>query len=787
MEYFGHSENDEGKGVPDLLVDHLNSVVDLSKGFATFFGAGDYANVAGLLHDLGKYADQFQRRLKSPKQEAGRDHSTAGMAIVLKCYKHLGEAAALVIEGHHRGLKSLQTYKEKLNEIAKDSKEIPDRFTDTNLALLFDRFKSDGLTLPPLDSNAHFKFLHDLNRSASAMLDVRLLFSALVDADFIDTEAHFSGNAKHPRIYRPEGPALPIDDCLKRLERFIVSLQEENTSNQDIQDIRDRLMQSCLESASHPTGLFTLTAPTGAGKTLAMLAFALEHARQHHLRRIVLVMPYLNIIEQTAKVYEKLFGPLLGFDEHLVMEDHSLAALSCGHQDNSEQSTNHTRKLLAENWDAPIILTTSVKCLESLMANRPGACRKLHRLAQSVILFDEVQTLPPKLIVPTLATLSRLADPAGPYGCSVVFSTATQPAFDHLHDRVAELNPTGWRPREIVSHTKPMFAKAAKRIEINWRHQTPITVNQLSQELLELDQVLCIVNLKRHAIELAQTLHDTDPNRLFHLSTNMCPAHRRKVLDEVQIYLDNNQPVRLIATQCVEAGVDLDFPAVYRALAPLDSIAQAAGRCNRHGIRPKPGKVTVFQFKSDGKGLFPPGYKEGVSNTEIFLNNLASGPNALDDIEIFNAPDLLRQYYQQLYDLGSRGTGVREDEKELRNALNEGDFEKVAKAYKLIEQDAINVLVPYQPDLFQDLMEQIQSDAPRNLEWVRQWIHQAKPCTVSIYRPHIDKPIYSVINPIQFSRHREREEDQVNWFYLLETGRYNDLTGLEVPDDWLIF
>jgi CRISPR-associated endonuclease/helicase Cas3 len=794
--FYAHSRNDNGAGKPDPLQVHLSEVRNNASYYARVFGAAPLADIAGLLHDLGKYACQFQRRLENPSEETARDHSIAGAAAILGCYKRQGEMAALVIEGHHLGLKQIRTdtngspaWEAWLRQIASDLSKHPDAFTETKLSLLLERFRKDGGAFPELAKPDFPNLLHDECASAAAMLDVRMLFSALVDADFLDTEAHFNGKAEQPRIRRPEGPRLMIDECLKRLDEYLPEVRSESAANGGIQALRDELMRSCIRAATKTQGLFTLTAPTGAGKTLAMLAFALHHAKKWELRRIILVLPYLNIIEQTAKTYNALFGVDKGFPESFVLEDHSLAHRRSdpSEEDNESESTRVAR-LLAENWDAPIILTTSVKCLESLMHNKSAPCRKLHQVAKSIILFDEVQTLPPKLVAPTLATLSRLADPNGPYGCSVVFSTATQPAFDHLHTNVHRINPFGWQPKEIVANHEEMFQVASERTQIHWRHEKVIRMEDLAQEILEHEsnRVLCIVNLKRHAAKLAKTLKDTDMDGLYHLSTNMCAAHRREVLDEIQTRLENQKPVRLVATQCVEAGVDLDFPVVYRALAPLDALAQAAGRCNRHGGQSEKGIVNIIRIEKDGPSEFPPGYKEGVEQTKIFLNRLTEERVQLNELNVFNNPELLRRYYQQLYDLTGRGSGQREDEEELINAIRAGDFVRVARAYHLIDQDAINILVPYDRTVFRKLVEQMESNQPRNLKMIRRWIAAARPYTVSLYRPKRDDSAWCHLAPICFSLKEEPDNATHNWFYTLPDAKYEKLTGLEFHEKWVV-
>ena len=268
----------------------------------------------------------------------------------------------------------------------------------------------------------------------------------------------------------------------------------------------------------------------------------------------------------------------------------------------------------------------------------------------------------------------------------------------------------------------------------------------------------------------------------------MCPAHRKSVLEKVQNHLapEDPKPICLISTQCVEAGVDLDFPVVYRTLAPLESLAQAAGRCNRNGKRPKKGKVVIFRLASDGQCEFPPGYTEGVETTGIYLNALKRNNPLLDTLEIFNNPELFRRYYQQFYDLTGRGKGDRRDEKDLLKAIEAGDFVRTSQHYKLIEQDSINVLTRYDRMVFADLIEQMESDGFRDIEFIRQWIAKARPYTVSMIRPKTDKAAWNCLKPIQFNRKKEADNHNSNWFKALETVKYNELTGLEIPEDlWI--
>jgi CRISPR-associated endonuclease/helicase Cas3 len=779
-DYLAHSANGNGSGVEEPLRQHIQAVAERARRFAAAFGVEEQAYAAGLVHDLGKYADQFLRRLRDPR-ERGRDHWTAGAALLAKTSPRLGLFPAIAVLGHHRGLPSLPCDSKELGRrIHKVLQNQPESFTETNLPLLAQRFIEDGFAVPRINQGLVLG-----EHLAADMLDARMLFSALVDADFLETEAHFNGDAKTPRCPRQEGPALDLDQAIVALDEYLASVRQR-CGQSPMAHARETLLKQCLDAASRPTGLFSLSAPTGAGKTLAMLAFALHHARAHGLRRVILVMPFLNIIEQSARIYREVFSADRGFAPNTVLEHHSLAEPS--DRDSEAAGGDYDEslpRLLAENWDAPIILTTTVQLLESLFADRPSRCRKLHRLAQSVLLFDEVQTLPLSLVVATLATLSRLTDPAGPYRSTVVFATATQPAFDAFDERVRrQFSAAGWRPAEIVHDAQPLYTQAAQRVQVVWRHETPIDLDDLAAELLQHERVLCIVNLKRHSVRLAMSLRDRQAEGLFHLSTNMCPLHRAAVLAKVNRRLEKGRPVRLVATQCVEAGVDLDFPVVYRAFAPLEAIAQAAGRCNRHGSGPQ-GQVVVFK-PIDSVGLYPFGYREAVTATEHFLAGLTRHGD-LNDIEVLNNPDHLRNYFQQFYGLSGRASTEREDERELLEAIRAGDFAEVAKHYRLINQDAIQVLVPYDRTEFDRIRGEIAEVERLNPKFIRAWVHQATPHAVSMFRPQGEGILWNHLEPIQFSRRHAVEDSRCSWFAALPGIEYDMLIGLsqKTEDSWI--
>lgn len=761
--YYAHSGPSEDAWEP--LRDHLSDVAERAASFAEVFGAAEEARLAGLLHDLGKYSDVFTLRLQGKVHRL--DHWSAGAWLALETFRQNGVAAALAIQGHHVGLG--QATPNALREL--DPKILGSRhprgltLTESNVSVLRQRLAADRLDLPALSRS-----LFDHKGPAGAgMLDVRMLFSALVDADYLETEAHFQRDSGGQKVYRP--PALDLEPAkaLALAEARLAELARQSEAAPQVNALRSDLARACLTGAELPPGVFTLSAPTGAGKTLAMLAFALRHAALHGMRRVVVAIPYLSIIEQTARIYRELFEPAFG--ERYLLEHHSLAGTrhEQGEGQGDADAIAESRRLArwaAENWDAPLVVTTSVQILESLFSNRPSACRKLHRLSRSVILFDEVQTLPPELAVPTLAALSRLADER--YGSTVVFSTATQPAFDTLDKEVRQLCARGWSPREIVPADLRLFDRA-RRVRVLWDVEDQRPWESLAAELEGIGTALCIVNLKRHAGRLTELLRHRGVPGLLHLSTNLCPAHREVVLKEVRRRLDNGEPCLLISTQCVEAGVDVDFPRVFRAMAPLDAIAQAAGRCNRNG-RLEEGWVHVFLPEDDGKGLYPPGgYAQGADATRVLLR--AHGPEGMD----LQSTDLFREYYRHLYEI--LGTADRGKSLALGKAMQEErDFEKVAALYRLIDQDAVNVLVPYDPEMFRAL----DSELRRNGRLTRDWIRRARYHAVSLYRPRAESPF---LRPAPLGK-GELSDD---WFLYTEASHYDrELLGLlEEPDVWI--
>ena len=755
--YAAHSANAAGKW--HALAEHLTCVGNKSRQFASGSPWADEAALAGLLHDLGKYADRFQERLKG--QDHGLDHWSQGAWIALSSHRAI--AAALAIQGHHIGLQRGANHSLKQMNLAAIEAQHPQhlQLSDADSTRLLQRAAADALQFVTPEATA---LQNGFAQAVAAMLDVRLLFSCLVDADFLDTEAHFNGNT-NGKQHRPGGPPLDAFTALAALNRHMAKQVRAGTqADPDVLAARESLWQASGLAAEQATGTFTLTAPTGSGKTLAMLRFALEHAARNKLKRVVLAVPFLTVIEQTARVYRTVFA---NFPEHFVLEHHSLAGLGeeSGKQD-AEGGEARQRRLLSENWDAPIVLTTNVQLLESLFSNRPSSCRKLHNLMDSVILFDEAQSLPQHLAVPTLAALSHLS---AAYRSTVVFATATQPAFDAMHEAVMKHAVNGWKPVEAVPNHPGLFEKL-KRVKVRWP-QAKSTWTKLAEEVRQTKQVLVVCNLKRHALALLNELKDADG--VFHLSTNLCAEHRRVILSRVRARLKQGQPCRLISTQCVEAGVDVDFPKVYRAFAPLEAIAQAAGRCNREGRMKVHGEVVVFEPEEEGtwRRRYPThAYYQATEVTRTML--LQHG-----DLDI-NDPEVFRAYYRKLYDLSDPAS----QSAELKEAITALDFVEIARLYRLIDQSAIQVLVPW-ADRWDDF-ESLRAEAERN-GISANWMRRAQGLAVSVYRPRNGLPAWAI--PAKLRRYGASTSGVSDEWFILEGDYYDDTLGLNPPDGPQVF
>jgi CRISPR-associated endonuclease/helicase Cas3 len=469
----------------------------------------------------------------------------------------------------------------------------------------------------------------------------------------LDTEAHFESRRAETRERTWTPGELWEQYEKRRTEKFADAPKTE------INRLRNEIYENCLEAAELSPGLFRLTVPTGGGKTLSGMAFALRHALAHELRRIVVAIPYTSIIEQTAEEYRDFFG-------EAVLEHHSAVDWAADTETDPVSLEQLWPRLASQNWDAPIVVTTTVQLFESLFSNRPGACRKLHNLSGSVLILDEAQTLPPHLLAPILDALRELADH---YRVSVVFCTATQPSV-----AVEPYDAVFGAAREIIAAPESYFAALSRvTYEVS---QERWSWERVAEEMRTTDRCLAIVNTKRDALTLLDCLDD--PTAL-HLSTNLCGAHRKRVLAEVRRRLKADEPCRLVSTQVVEAGVDLDFPLVLRALGPLDRIVQAAGRCNREG-RLGPGGGRVVVFEPEAPSALPPGaYKTGTDTARRLFE---------EDIDLA-APASYETYFRLL------SQAVELDRESIQESRAGWDYPRVARDFRLMDDDSLPIVVPY--------------------------------------------------------------------------------------------
>ena len=698
------------------LVKHLIGVASRAKDFALHFQAGDHAELAGLLHDLGKAEGEFQKRIRKAAGLAKQDgekqpHAHHGAALLLQADVRRGGPVwpvAFAINAHHAGLHDRSNLQKRANLKEKAL------FAESQLTSDPDW---NGISWPIAHFGKNLPDWLDLPASTPAEraiklravdLYTRFLFSALIDADRLDTEQQApetKWNFAKRHNWRFGDAGLSANEAAAQLLGLLddaIQKRKETAklkgASSDVLEIRAKVLEACASAAGKARGVFTLTVPTGGGKTLASVYFALKHIvaqnRQQtdpdrKLRRIIVVIPFLNIIQQTVRELREVFQHKE--DHPVVLEHHSQAQdpeAPSGKQaekgDSDDYSRERTlRQLAAENWDAPIVVTTSVQFFDSLFSRRTADARKLHNIAQSVVIFDEVQTFPPRLMQPILDALGELTNPSRAYGCSLVLCTATQPALLKSEDL-----PCGFLPEQvthIIADSKPMFERLKRTTypELDSKEPIqPLKWPSLAAAVLKSPngQGLVVVNTRRQARKLFDELRQSEAHKeaVFHLSTWMTPSHRVEVLAEVTRRLDAKEPCFLVSTQCIEAGVDVDFPAVWRALGPYDAIVQAAGRCNRNGrLKPEEAQVHVFRTEDD---RLPPGvYQTATNQTELLRKMRAADPHD---------PASFETYFRLLYQLSVP------DECEIQHEREQLHFEKVSDLFRFIDTFTAPVIIP---------------------------------------------------------------------------------------------
>lgn len=695
-QYYAHSVEERPPSEWQPLEDHLRSVAELAGSFAEDFGAGAWAYLAGLWHDLGKYQPEFQNRLRG--EQIGVEHSGAGAAHAFGKDKASGLPLAFVIAGHHGGLANLMGGSSGHLSPIMDRVKSNQKILEKVLPLLPESLIRVSLpSLPPfltLVTGASEKEKKINLRRCEFW--IRFLFSVLVDADRLDTERFMDNQrSQFRRGYEP------IEILKQKLDGFLKNKTAQlspDISNTPVNQIRARVLASCRQAAKNDPGAFTLTVPTGGGKTLSAMAFALAHAERHGLRRVIVVIPYTSIIEQNAGEYRLALG-----SENLI-EHHSNLDIVEYKKRHGEEETRRM-ELSSENWDAPVIVTTTVQFFESFFSNRPSRCRKLHNIARSVIILDEVQTLPPEYLMCILDALNELTKH---YGCSVVLSTATPPAL-------AERERFEWGLKDVreIMPDADALAKELNRVEYSWpdADSPPVSWGGLSEELSPYEQVLVVVHRRDDARELAEKLRLLlADNSVYHLSALMCPVHRAEVLARVKDKLYTGKPCRLVSTQLVEAGVDVNFPVVYRALGGLDSMVQAAGRCNREGQLDR-GRVIIFRAPSKPPSGTP---RKAMEIVEGLLRK--SGGR----LEV-STPHIFAEYFRSLY------FGSELDAKGIQTLRQEFKFADVAREFRLIEDGFTqSVVVPY--NQAQARLEELRKKGPS-----RHTLRSLQPFVVNIY------------------------------------------------------
>lgn len=681
-----------------------------------------YAKLTGYLHDLGKYRETFQKHRLGWNPEIGQPetfpkqkvpHSDAGakfMQLLLDMDRETASELPFVIANHHGRLRDVDALEVRLTDTNVDEIEALLEVAVTEALELRELLQAELPDLP-------------LEATERAFL-IRFLLSALVDADRLDTEEHGSpSKAELRNLHAAE------QDEMALLLTHLQTEQDKKAAKdakdpQPINALRRQMYGTALEHATLPPGFFRLTMPTGGGKTLTSLAFALEHAQQHKLRRVIYAVPFTTIIDQTAKVFRKV---LEHEGEFKVLEHHS--NLEVKERGEGEENQTTVPELATENWDAPVIVTTTVRLFqETLFGTRTAQLRRLHNVSGSVIVLDEAQSLPAHLLQPTLDALHFLVKYAR---CSVVLCTATQPALDERLGFPALKNI-----RDLVPDAAHYFNEL-KRVDYEFRTAEPTPWAELAEEMKKQDQALCIVNTRAHAQELFELLGEDEAN--FHLSTNLCPAHRKRELETIRERLsskdeqDKKISCRVISTQLIEAGVDVDFPTVYRALGPLEAVVQAAGRCNREGMLKDDagklvrGKVVVF---------LPVDHKLPKGDYEV-RERLAH--TVLVEGADLHRPEVFIPYFRKVYENVSQAPRVKiyGGEKPFQEAHAELYFKQVAAAYQMIEGEMVPVIIRgYDREKVGSLLATLQHsrDKPKRREaWralqgytVNLYVYQAK-------------------------------------------------------------
>ncbi len=718
--FIGHKSAD---GRIQLLKEHLTGVSKIAQEFAVPFDGGRHAARTAVLHDAGKYSLAGQRRMNDPEHTAKVDHATAGAKIALEqCRDAYG---ASVIAGHHGGISNLGN-----------------RMSGEGSGTLYGRVKKD---LSGINDAAAFWTENTVEKNSriivpewllkeqllfSHLFYTRMLFSCLVDADFLDTEKFMHQNECVEEL---RGQYSSLDELEQYLDKALVALKDKPRN--DINDKRGIILNDCINAAKGEPGLYSLTVPTGGGKTISSLAFAMKHARKNHMKRIIYVIPYTSIIEQNAKVFCSILGDENVIEHHSGVQAEETKSAQDAEKDDMEGNETLRKKLLAtENWDAPMIVTTSVQFFDSLFSNKPSKCRKLHNIADSVIIFDEAQMIPLAYLKPCVCAIAELVRH---YHVTAVLCTATQPSLNQMfsnydHDLIVH---------EICNNVDELQIFFRR---VHFEDKGKLEVDSVAGAMSQQNQVLCIVNTKKSAQEIFNKL----PPGSYHLSTWMTPDHRTEVLKVIRDKLDKGQTCRVVSTSLMEAGVDVDFPQVWREKAGLDSILQAAGRCNREGKHTaEESKVVLFTMECG----VPKSIQSNLTATEIALENGAY-PDESSTIET---------YFNQLYRMnGEKGLDV----KNIMDLCKTYAFESIANSFHLIDSDTYTIYIPN---------EQNASDLEllKTGKYSRALMRRLGRSAVNVYKWDFEK---------LFTTGKLLQIDEYSAVLLDKTRNYDDMCGLKL-------
>ncbi len=702
MEYIAHLNEEHTQ----TLKDHLCGTAELAWYFAGRFGKADWGYTCGMLHDIGKYSLAFQDKIKNNSNRQV-DHSTAGAKV---CFEKGGMYSFMsyCIAGHHSGLPDYGSSSDPGNAPTlqgRKKKHIED----------CGAYKSE-IHIPEIKT-LPFDPQNSPDPDFSLSVFIRMLYSCLVDADFLDTE-YFMKEGQTQREAGEE-PSVLLEKLKKHVAGWLLNEDTETVNGR-----RTEILRHCFECGHKERGIFQLTVPTGGGKTIASLAFALQHAVENQMDRVIYVIPYTSIIEQNAEVFREILG------EQNVLENHYNV---------DYESTEELKpmQLASENWDKPVVVTTNVQFFESLFANKSSKCRKLHNIANSVIIFDEAQMLPTDYLKPCIAVMEELV---ANFGSSIVLCTATQPALSPFFQRKMPVT-------ELCPRVEEQFRFFER---VTFQNIGTISEDELIEKLQKEEQALCIVNTKKRAQRLYQKMKGEG---VFHLSTAMYPKHRRRVLDKIRQLVKDGKRCILISTSLVEAGVDLDFCTVYRQLAGVDSMIQAAGRCNREGKRAAQDSFAyLFQFEEKE---YVPGQQLQIDVSKMLLSE-GEDISSLHGIE---------KYFEALYHF--RGESL--DKKKIFEEFKDKryNFAKAAKEFKLIEENTLTVFISREEEA-EELLWQIKHQG-----YTKSGMRKAGQYCVQLYENDIEK--------LQGAGMLRQVPGGIENFYeLVDSGQYSEEMGLDL-------